>query len=316
VTTAPAAPATSREPPVRTRMLALAVAATAVVGLIDYLTGFEVSLSLLYLGPVALATWSSGRGAGIALSALSCTCWLAADQAAGHAYSYPAIPYWNALVRLGFFLTTALLIASLRASLREARQLARTDGLTGLHTRRAFEERLDHDLALSRRRGGAVTVVYVDLDRFKSVNDSRGHAAGDRALRTLAGALRVSIRQADTAARLGGDEFALILPDTDAEGARIFAADLEASLRGALAESEPRITCSIGVATVSGTGTSVGATIATADELMYAAKRDGGDRTVFGSGESGSSGRARERHASPPPAAPGPSAGGAGSGGV
>ncbi len=297
MTTAPGASNPPRKPAARPLMLVLAFAGIAVVGLIDYLTGFEVSLSLFYLGPVALAAWYSGRSAGIALSALSCLCWLAADQAAGHVYSHAAIPYWNALVRLGFFLTTALLIASLRASLREARHLARTDGLTGLHTRRAFEDRLDHDLALSRRRGSALTVVYVDIDRFKSINDTRGHAAGDRALRATAGALRASVRQADMAARLGGDEFALILPDTDARGARIFVDDLQGSLRETLSRSEAGITCSIGVVTASGAGTSVTATVAAADELMYAAKRDGGDRAVYSLAGPVASGGAPDRRA-------------------
>ena len=256
-------------------ILVLAAALDANVGAVDYLSGYEISMSLFYLGPVALAAWYGGRRPAIAIAALSCACWYAADYGAGNQYSHPAIPVWNALVRLGFFLIVGLLLTSLRDHLRIERQLARTDALTGLHTRRAFEDRLEHDLALARRHRSPVTVAYVDLDNFKAVNDTRGHAEGDRVLRSAGEVLKNAVRQTDTAARLGGDEFALVLPDTDARGAQEFIAGLARDLLAAFRAGPWNVNCSVGVVTFLEPAESAEKAVAAADALMYEVKRKG-----------------------------------------
>jgi diguanylate cyclase (GGDEF)-like protein len=221
-----------------TQVAALASCGVAAVGVIDYLTGFEISMSLLYLGPVAVATWYARRSTGIAIAVMSCLFWYVADLTAGHTYTHPAIAVWNALIRLGFFVITSLLLGSLRDSLVTQRQLARTDGLTGLFSRRAFEEMLERDLAQARRRRSAITLAYLDLDDFKTVNDTLGHAEGDQVLRATGRVLRSAIRQTDTAARLGGDEFALILPDTDSHQAQGLVGRLFQQLQDALGVGE------------------------------------------------------------------------------
>lgn len=231
--------------------------------------------SLFYLGPVALATWYGGRRLGIGIAVLSCAVWYFAEVAAGAQYSHPAIPVWNALVRLGFFLITSLLLNALRKSLLGEQYLARTDALTELYGRRAFEERLRHDLVLAQRRKGAVSLAYVDLDNFKAVNDTRGHAEGDRVLQAVGQALRDSVREADTAARVGGDEFALVLPDTDRPGAEQVISKLRSRLQEALRAGAWPVTCSIGVTTFMDPAISPDTAIAAADALMYEAKRSG-----------------------------------------
>ena len=254
-------------------ILAIAVSGVLLVGGVDFITGYEVSMSLFYLGPVALAAWYAGRGSGIAIAVLSCATWYIAELGAGRQYSYAAIPVWNALVRFGFFLITSLLLTALRNALLGQRQLARTDGLTELYGRRAFEDRLRHDLALAQRRKGTLTLAYVDLDDFKAINDTRGHAEGDRVLRTIGQVLKSSVRQADTAARIGGDEFALVLPDTDAAGAQQVIAKLEDELRKALGAKTWRVTCSIGVVTILDPAISLEDAVEAADKLMYEVKR-------------------------------------------
>ena len=254
--------------------MAIAACGVLIVGGLDYFTGFEISLSLFYVGPVAAATWYAGRGAGIIIAVLSCVSWYLADLAAGSQYSHQAIPVWNALVRFGFFLTTGLLLAALRESFRAQQYMARTDSLTGLFNRRAFEDRLEHDLLLAQRRKNGLTLVYIDVDNFKAVNDMQGHTEGDRVLRTIAGVLRGSIRNGDTAARLGGDEFALVLPDTDGFGARQVVSRLSCELDRILGPDDRRITCSIGVVTLLDTGTLPEHAVAAADELMYQVKRE------------------------------------------
>lgn len=262
-------------------ILGLAACGLVLVGGLDYDTGYEVSLSVFYLVPVAVAAWYAGRSSGIVMAFLSCLSWYFADLGAGHAYSHHAIPVWNALVRLGFFLVTALLLAALRTSLRAQQELARTDALTGLYGRREFDVRLKHDLALAQRRKSTLTLAYVDVDNFKAVNDTYGHDGGDRVLRAIATVLKESLREIDTGARLGGDEFALVLPDTDSERARHVVSRLERTFRENPALSDWGISCSIGVVTCLDPATSPEQVVAAADKLMYQVKRGGKSAVAF-----------------------------------
>ena len=251
------------------------------VGAADYFTGAEVSMSLFYLGPLALAAWYAGRRAGIGIAAMSCMAWYGVQLATGYPYSHPAIPVWNALIRFGFFFVTGSLLGALRASLLEQRYLARTDVLTGLHGRRAFEDRLAHDLAMAQRHGSSLTLAYLDLDNFKDVNDTRGHAAGDGLLRTTGHLLTTALRKTDTAARLGGDEFALLLPETDAQGAKKVVEALARDLHAAFSAGGLDVTCSIGVVTFIEPGLSATEALAAADGLMYEVKRGSKAGTAF-----------------------------------
>jgi len=253
----------------------LAIASVLVIGLADYFTGYEVSMSLFYLGPVALAAWYAGNAAGIAVAVFSCASWYTAEIAAGHPYSHPAIPVWNALVRFGFFLISGMLIATLRGAMQREQRLARTDALTGLHGRRSFEERVEHDLALAQRRGSAISIAYIDLDDFKAINDAHGHAGGDRVLQAVGAALNSSTRRVDTAARLGGDEFALLMPDTDARGVQLAIPNLERAFKTRFAALGITATCSIGVVTFSDPTLSSASAVSAADALMYDVKRRG-----------------------------------------
>ena len=262
-------------------IVGLAACGAVLLGGVDYLTGYEVSMSLFYLGPVAVAAWYAGRWPGVAISVISCVCWYIAELATGHQYSYSAIPVWNALVRFGFFLITSLLLTALRDSLLNQRRLARTDALTELYGRRAFEDRLEHDLALAQRRKSALTLAYVDLDNFKAVNDTYGHPEGDRVLRTTGRVLKNSVRQTDTVARLGGDEFALVLPDTDSRGAQQLIAKLTRELQEAFTAGKLGVTCSIGVVTFLGPSLSAEKAVAAADALMYEVQRKGKGGVAF-----------------------------------
>jgi len=106
-------------------VLVLAVCAVGIIGYADFVTGNELSMGLFYVAPVALATWYVGRWPGLAMAALCCVTWYIA--AYGAQVSHPFIPVWNAMVRLGFFVISALLLAALRDSLSNAQHLARTE---------------------------------------------------------------------------------------------------------------------------------------------------------------------------------------------
>lgn len=259
----------------RMALLSLALVCVLVIGGIDYVTGYEISMSLLYLLPVGLAAWYSGRGPVALLAVSSAGIWYLADLGAGHPYSSAAIPVWNSFIRFGFFLIGGILLIELRKSLHTQRQLSRLDALTGLYTRREFEERLAHDLALARRHGRPLTLAFVDLDNFKQVNDTHGHAEGDRLLILIGHALKDAVRRADTPVRLGGDEFALILPDTDEHGARQVIAGVERSLVETFHARHQGVGCSIGVVTVRDPAVAPEALVAAADALMYEVKRAG-----------------------------------------
>lgn len=287
------------------KALALGVCAALVIGEIDYLTGYEVGMGLFYLGPVALAAWGAGRWPGVFVAALCCVIWYVADWAAGAVYSHPAIPVWNALIRFGSFLIVGLLLTTLRQRLRALKRLATTDALTGLFSRHALGDRLRHDIALTQRRQSALTLAYVDVDDFKLVNDTHGHAQGDHLLQLVGSVLMRSTRKSDTAARVGGDEFVVVMPDTDGQGAAQVIQKIAREFQDAFGASHLQATCSIGVVTFQDTALlSPSRAMAVADELMYRVKRKGKDAVefaVWGSAGRGASDLRSPSTAPPPP---------------
>lgn len=163
----------------------------------------------------------------------------------------------------------------------ELYRLTNTDALTGLANRRMFDSELTRTLRRSRRTGSEASLLVIDLDHFKEVNDAAGHAAGDAALADFAAVLRgVARRPDDLAARIGGEEFALILGGTDGAGALTVAASLLEALAAAGIEhpKRGRLTTSIGAATLEADD-DARAWFARADRALYAAKA-GGRATV------------------------------------
>jgi diguanylate cyclase (GGDEF)-like protein/PAS domain S-box-containing protein len=164
------------------------------------------------------------------------------------------------------------------------RHIAHHDALTGLPNRVLLQDRLAQAVAYANRGRRQMWVLLIDLDRFKFVNDSLGHKAGDQLLRTIAGRLRASVRETDTVARLSGDEFVAILSEHADEA---LAPDIVDRIMTGLAQpitlegKEFCVTCSIGVAIHAGDGTPAGHLIEHADIAMYAAKKLGRNRWEF-----------------------------------
>ncbi|HXJ81943.1 MAG TPA: GGDEF domain-containing protein [Candidatus Methylomirabilis sp.] len=170
--------------------------------------------------------------------------------------------------------------AELRQKNVELERLARTDPLTELFNRRAFYDYAESIFALSRRHGRTFGVALLDLDHFKTVNDTYGHAAGDHALRQIAACLRSSARAGDLVARFGGEEFIVLLPETDAAGATSVATKLKntiASLELEFDSGRTRITASIGVTALQPQDQRLDEVIARADGALYEAKALGRD---------------------------------------
>jgi len=160
----------------------------------------------------------------------------------------------------------------------QIKQQALTDALTGCHNRRSFEMQLDKELLMAKRTHQPLSVLMLDLDRFKQLNDSIGHDAGDTALRKLAECLRQELRGVDSSARLGGDEFVLILPQAYAEGALIVAERLRSRIGEIEIPGYGNLSASIGVAAFPSHATSRADLMPAADAALYCAKRGGRNR--------------------------------------
>lgn len=162
----------------------------------------------------------------------------------------------------------------------EAMHRAFHDSLTGLASRALFLDRLEHGLAQAARSKTDLTLLFIDLDRFKIVNDTLGHAAGDLLLVEVANRLRHCLRASDTAARYGGDEFVVLLHDTDARGAAIVAARIIDAVRQPLTVAGMDVTVDASIGIACSTHGTVGADelLRSADVAMYRAKRAGRGR--------------------------------------
>jgi diguanylate cyclase (GGDEF)-like protein len=169
-----------------------------------------------------------------------------------------------------------------RQLIAELSALTRTDALTGALNRRAFDEDVAREAAMARRYGFPISLVLLDLDHFKRINDTEGHQAGDEVLRHFAGLSREATRETDVVYRYGGEEFALLLSHTPLEGALATARRVVALTAASPARPGARalrFTCSAGVASASGAEVTETDLLARADGALYRAKNEGRNRT-------------------------------------
>lgn len=246
-----------------------------IVGVLEYLVGYEVEFSLFYLLPVSFVSWFVNRPFGLLTSIISAGTWLLADVASGHQYIQPFTPLWNTLIRLSFFVVVSVLLSSLRNVLDREAKLARTDNLTGAINSRLFYELAQLEINRLARYGRTFTLAYIDLDNFKTVNDQFGHATGDQVLQVVVRSIQEHIRTTDVVARLGGDEFAVLFPETSQEVAHIVVSSFQSNLLKQMEQNQWPITFSIGVMTCQAVTPSVDALVHMTDELMYSIKRAG-----------------------------------------
>jgi diguanylate cyclase (GGDEF)-like protein/putative nucleotidyltransferase with HDIG domain len=161
---------------------------------------------------------------------------------------------------------------------------ARVDELTGLLNRRSLDEMIDSEISRHSRYGGAFSLAILDLDSFKTFNDTYGHLAGDKLLREVGNNIKGAIRNADRAFRYGGDEFALLLPQTSIDAAFQVAERVRNQIAHGLDSGNIPITASIGIASWPDDGISHTDIIAAADVTLYRAKRSGGNQSFCASG--------------------------------
>ena len=169
----------------------------------------------------------------------------------------------------------------LRRATEQLELLALQDPLTGLANRRKFAERFDYDAVRAKRGHTLLSLLMVDIDHFKAINDRNGHPAGDECLRTLANILESSVRQVDLVARFGGEEFAILLPETLLADAQSTAERIRLRIAQTpcrLAESVVSMTVSVGAACMDPGGSTLDELVARADRALYRAKQAGRDQ--------------------------------------
>jgi diguanylate cyclase (GGDEF)-like protein len=248
------------------------LAIIGLLGIFDYLTGNELTLSLFYLIPIVLVTWAAGKQTGLFMSFMSALTLLYAEIAAGQIYSHPIFYFLNTLVRALFYVVVVYLVAELQKARKEELLAARTDFITGAVNARYFNELLQMEISRIRRYPHPITLVYVDVDNFKLVNDLFGHRIGDEVLRCIADELKSQLRITDTVARLGGDEFVMLLPSTRQPEARMVVSKVYANLIEKMRQRNWPVTFSMGAVTCEFSPYSAEQLVNMADELMYEVK--------------------------------------------
>lgn len=267
----------------KTAVLAIGLASAGVVGILDYLTGSDYPLTVLYLLPIACVAWQAGEGVGLVAALFSTAAWLAARHFAGP--PFPSVPamLWQSATMAAVAVASALLPARLHQARSRTQALSLVDFLTGALNSRSFYNILENEHRKSERYARPLTLVYIGLDHFKRVNDQFGHTVGDTVLLKVARSLMKHLRATDRVARLGGDEFVVLLPETDRVAVRKVMPKVSDPLAFEMADNGWPITFSVAVVTFLCMPPSARDMIKMAEKLMRVVKKNGRDAVRYAS---------------------------------
>ena len=252
------------------RALIGALVSMAAIFAIDVLTDDRFRLDALYVFPIASVAMHCQRRADVLVAIVVAVALQAIGLRVGDD------PLITRVIDSGVAIAASLLALALARTLRRhyqaSEQRAVTDALTGLANRRAFDALLEAEIDVRRRHGGTFALALIDLDRFKALNDTRGHATGDLALRLVSDTLSARVRASDAAARLGGDEFAVLLRNAPARDSDRIRDTLVSAIDLRLERAGFSVTASCGVVTFEKPPASAAAALEEADRAMYAVK--------------------------------------------
>lgn len=265
-------------------ILSISLLFAIMIAYFDYLTGAHISMMLLFALPVLFSSWYCGRKGGIAVAIIAASGWLIVSAINKPTGESEIILSWDAFNRLGIFILIAYSVslqAQLRRALENERLRADTDRLTGLFNKGAFRERVEEEINRARRYNHPISLAFIDLDNFKQVNDTQGHARGDKLLQHVSQIIEHSIRKTDIAGRIGGDEFTICFPETGEEQVRKAIEKLVKALDTLTSQSGCQVTASIGVVICTEICDTYDDLLGKADKLMYIAKEKGKNSAEF-----------------------------------
>ena len=255
-------------------LTSLCISLVLLIGLADYFLGHEVSTTLLYFLPIVIAAWYAPKNYGVLIAYLAAGIWLITDIGSGREYSHQAIAVWNTAMRLCIFLIIAKCISLFHELFHNEEIAADTDALTGILNARGFKERMEVEHSRSKRYNRPFSLAYIDIDNFKYVNDTFGHAEGDRLLTTIVNSFETKLRATDIFARLGGDEFAILFPETSSDTVHHAFAHAHQYATTNIQENNWPVTFSVGIVTFDSVPDSIEMALEITDNVMYGVKKN------------------------------------------
>lgn len=243
-------------------------------------------LTNLYLLVVITSALALGRVATVVSVIVIALCFIGLDYPRSRSVLFESygVDFLGRLAPLALVAyVTTMLSADTRKAMSEIKTLSETDDLTGILNRRAFLSLSAHTVNLAQRYGREFSLIIMDSDSLKTVNDAYGHEAGDELLRAMVRHAQEELRKPDLLARYGGDEFMLLLPDTNAEGARLTAERIRERIEKTpltVGKVQIQITSSMGVAAYPMHGSDFAAVFEASDTALYASKSNGKNRVT------------------------------------
>lgn len=262
----------------KTALIILGYALVLNTGLADMLYGENISFTIFYLVPIALISWHLGKWHGLAGAIISSAFWTVSHLRVSTSYPHPVLFFVNSLLVLVLFVSVNQMFAKYRELKETEKKFTRTDSLTKVANANAFSELAELEIRRTRRYKRPVTLLYLDLDRFKKVNENSGLQAGNTLLFIVAYTIDKNIREVDTVARIGGDEFVVLLPNTGFESSDVVVNRIRQAINYAMKENDWNVTVSIGAATFNKPPVSSDDMLIKASHLALKAQEEGGDR--------------------------------------
>lgn len=250
----------------------LSILAIAVICSTIFLAEKYIDLEPLLVLPILLASWYGNSKAGASIAIFTAISLLVTSWALGSFHSNNISPVYDSLVVLFVYLFISIIVTNFRKVHRVEVVAADTDSLTGVNSSRNFYAEIANEILRSKRYGHTFSLVYIDVDNFKQINDTLGHSIGDKLLIQLSKCLLDSLRATDFVARIGGDEFVCLLPEADQIEAKSALLKAEKALQDSMKKHGWDVSFSIGVVTFEKLPDDVREAVKLADELMYEVK--------------------------------------------